>query len=60
MMSSETAKTTTSEDIMIGTMGLAFMAPPVAIAAETPQTEIAEARQADHSLVSLKTFLEIV
>jgi hypothetical protein len=42
---------------MIGTMGLDLIAPPVAMAAETPQMEIAEARHADHSFVSLKIFL---
>jgi hypothetical protein len=33
------------------------MAPPVAIAAETPQIEIPEARGAAHSRLNLKYFL---
>src|SRR6266853_531944 len=44
MSSSTTAKITTSEATMIGTMGRARIAPPVAIAADTPQIEIPEAR----------------
>ena len=56
MMSSTTAKTTTSEETMTGTMGLARMAPPVAIAAETPQMEIPEASGAAHSRLNLKYF----
>src|SRR5262245_61738966 len=47
--SSTTAKITTSEATMIGTTGRARMALPVAIAADTPQIEIPEARGADHS-----------
>ena len=39
---------------MIGTTGRARMAPPVAIAAETPQMEMPEARGAAHSLLNLK------
>ena len=41
----------------MGITGLARMAPPVAIAAETPQMEIPEARGAAHSLLNLKYFL---
>jgi len=37
-------------------MGLALMAPPVAMAADTPQMEIPEARGADHSLLKPNTF----
>ena len=40
---------------MIGTTGLALMAAPVAMAAETPQMEIPEARGADHSRLNLKS-----
>src|SRR5439155_27037187 len=47
--SSTTAKITTSEATMIGTMGRARIAPPVAIAAETPQIEIPDASGAAHS-----------
>ena len=47
-------KTTTREETMIGTTGRARMAPPVAIAADTPQMEIPEARGAAHSLLNLK------
>ena len=46
--------TTTREETMIGTTGRARMAPPVAIAADTPQMEIPEARGAAHSLLNLK------
>ena len=46
--------TTTSEETMMGTTGRARMAPPVAIAAETPQMEMPEARGAAHSLLNLK------
>ena len=41
--SSTTAKITTSEDTMIGTTGRARIAPPVAMAAETPQIEMPDA-----------------
>ena len=41
----------------IGTIGLDLIAPPVAIAAETPQIEIPEASGAAHSLLNLKYFL---
>ena len=44
-----TANTTTSEDTSTGTMGRARIAPPVAIAAETPQIEMPEANGAAHS-----------
>src|SRR5215510_11546620 len=54
--SSTTAKITTSEATMIGTTGRARMALPVAIAADTPQIEIPEARGADHSRLNLKYF----
>src|SRR6267142_1210319 len=47
--SATTAKITTSEATMIGTMGRARIAPPVAIAADTPQIEIPEASGAAHS-----------
>ncbi len=36
-------------EIMTGTTGRARIAPPVAIAADTPQMEIPEARHAAHS-----------
>jgi hypothetical protein len=42
---------------MMGTTGLALIAAPVAIAAETPQIDIPEARGAAHSLLNLKYFL---
>src|ERR1700693_1700129 len=42
-----TAKTTTSEDTSPGTCGRARIAPPVAIAAATPQIDIPEASGAD-------------
>ncbi len=45
---SMTAKTTTSEETSTGTCGRARMAPPVAIAAATPQIETPEASGADH------------
>ena len=44
---------------MIGTTGLARMAAPVAMAAETPQIEIPDAKGAAHSLLNPKTFLAI-
>ncbi len=43
MMTSTTAKMTTSEDTSTGIAGRARMAPPVAIAAATPQMEMPEA-----------------
>ena len=46
---STTAKITTSEETSTGTTGRARMAPPVAIAAETPQIEMPEASGAAHS-----------
>ena len=46
---STTAKITTNEDTSTGTIGRARMAPPVAIAAETPQIEMPEASGAAHS-----------
>ena len=49
--------TTTSEDTMIGTTGRERMAPPVAMAAETPQMEMPEASGAAHSRLNLKYFL---
>src|SRR5215470_7278726 len=49
MSTSTTAKITTSDDTKTGTIGRARMAPPVAIAADTPQIEIPEAKGADHS-----------
>ena len=39
---------------MMGTTGLARMATPVAIAAETPQIDMPEASGAAHSLLNLK------
>ena len=50
---------TTSEETMMGTIGLARMAAPVAIEAETPQMEIPEARGADHSLLNPNHFRAI-
>ena len=44
-----TAKITTSEDTSTGTCGRARMAPPVAMAAATPQIEMPEASGAAHS-----------
>src|SRR5271169_4874290 len=46
---STTAKITTSEDTSTGTTGRARIAPPTAIAAETPQIEMPEASGAAHS-----------
>jgi hypothetical protein len=40
---------TTSDDTSTGTTGRARMAPPVAIAADTPQIEMPEASGAAHS-----------
>src|SRR5512143_4165496 len=54
MMSSTTAKITTRDETMIGTTGRALIAPPVAIAADTPQIEMPEAKGAAHSLLNLK------
>jgi len=42
---------------MIGTIGLALIAPPVAIAAETPHFEMPDARNAAHSLLMPKYLL---
>src|SRR5689334_24745054 len=47
--SSTTAKITTSDDTMIATTGRARIAAPVAIAADTPHTEMPEASGAAHS-----------
>ena len=44
---------------MMGTTGRARMAPPVAMAAETPQMEIPEASGAAHSRLNLKYFRAI-
>jgi len=44
---------------MIGTIGRARRAPPVAIEADTPQMEMPEARGADHARLNLKYFREI-
>ena len=49
MSSSTTAKITTSDETMTATVGRARMAAPVAIAADTPQTEIPDASGAAHS-----------
>jgi hypothetical protein len=46
---STTAKITTKDDTKMGTADRDRMAPPVAIAAETPQIEIPEASGAAHS-----------
>ena len=46
---STTANTTTSDDTRIGTAGRARIAPPVAIAAATPQIEMPDASGTDHS-----------
>ena len=53
--SSKTEKITTSEETMIGTIGRARMAAPVAMAAETPQIEIPEASGAAHSRLKPNT-----
>ena len=52
--SSTTANTTTSEETMMGTIGRARIAPPVAIAADTPQIDMPEASGAAHSRLNLK------
>ena len=44
-----TANTTTSDDTGAGTTGRDLIAPPVAIAADTPQIEMPEASGASHS-----------
>ena len=49
MSTSTTAKMTTSDDTSTGTTGRARMAPPMAIAAETPQIEMPDASGAAHS-----------
>ena len=41
---------------MIGTIGRALIAAPVAMAAETPQMEMPEAKGAAHSRLNLKNF----
>src|ERR1700692_3079514 len=46
---STAAETTNSDDTSTGTTGRDLMAPPVAIAAETPQIEMPEANGAAHS-----------
>src|ERR1700747_2659284 len=46
---STTAKISTSDDTSPGTTGRARMAPPVAIAADTPQIEMPDASGAAHS-----------
>ena len=51
--SSTTAKITTNDDTMIGMIGRARMAPAVAIAADTPQTEMPDASGAAHSRLNL-------
>ena len=53
MSSSTTANTTTSDETMIATTGRARMAPPVAIAADTPQTAMPDANGAAHSRLNL-------
>src|SRR5438093_150329 len=52
--SSTHENTTTSDEIMMGTMGRALMAPAVAMAADTPQMEMPEASGAAHSRESPK------
>src|ERR1700722_6571780 len=52
--SSTTEKTTTKDDTMIGTIGLARIAAPVVIAADTPQMEMPDAKGAAHSRLNLK------
>src|SRR5439155_1916232 len=52
--SSITAKITTSDEIMTGTTGRARIAAPVAMAADTPQIEMPEARGAAHSRLKRK------
>jgi hypothetical protein len=44
---------------MMGTTGRARIAPPVAMAADTPQMEIPDASGAAHSLLNLKYFREM-
>ena len=51
---STTAKITTSEETSTGTPGRARMAPPVAIAAATPQIEMPDASGAAHSRLKPK------
>ena len=51
---STTAKITTSDDTSTGTCGRARIAPPVAMAAATPQIETPEASGADHSRLKPK------
>ena len=55
-INSTTAKITTSEETMMGTTGRARIAAPVAMAAETPQIEIPDARGAAHSRLKRKYF----
>ncbi len=57
---STTAKMTTREETMMGTMGRARMAPPTAMAADTPQMEMPEARGAAHSRLNLKYLREMI
>ena len=52
---SSIAKITTSIDTVTGITGRARIAPPVAIAADTPQTEMPDASTADASRCSLNT-----
>jgi hypothetical protein len=54
-----TAKITTSDETSTGTCGRARMAPPVAIAAATPQIEMPDASGADHSRLKPKPFRAI-
>ena len=53
MISSNIAKITTSIDTVTGITGFALIAPPVAIAAETPQIEIPDASTAETSRCNL-------
>ncbi len=46
---STTAKITTREETSTGTTGRARIAPPVAMAAATPQIEMPDAKGTDHS-----------
>jgi hypothetical protein len=54
MRTSTTAKTTTREETRTGTTGRERIAPPVAIAAATPQIEMPDASGAAHSLLKPK------
>ena len=59
MIISTATNITTRDDTIIGMIGRARIAPPVAIAAETPQMEMPEAKGAAHSRLNLKYLLAI-